>query len=132
MRMILRSLPLLAMSALVLAACGSNESSPGDGPKVGSERTVKASTPTPIGCLERAGLEDAEQRDEDLWRAHIPGDALLVRIERMASNAEARQAVEAATGVQASQAGPYAVFGGLKEADGGENVRLVAACLGAN
>ena len=100
-------------------------------------------TTDPVKCLRDLGLSDAEQRDSDLWRAFNTTPFYGIRVALLPTDAEARQAVQAAVDVYAARAGRYAVLGPLKPgvegaeldtsdegASASNQVQAVATCLG--
>ena len=120
---------LLALT-LSIAACGDeSEDEPADEPahEEPQEQPEKASEPDPLSCLEDADLSDVEARGKNFWRGSNP-DATLVRVEKFASKAEAREAVELADVVASEQAGAYGVFGPVLDKDTGSTA-AVARCL---
>ena len=94
------------------------------------EAATKPDKPTPLGCLEDAGLDRPEKRASDFWRGTDPNDGTLVRVSKFGSRREVAAAVADATDVHAEKGGRYAVFGAFKDGgNDGSNVRLVATCL---
>jgi hypothetical protein len=114
----------VVLVASALTACGGDDDGDGESPKPAAETS---SAPTPIGCLEKAGLENPEQRAPGLWRATAPVGGLIL-VERMPSPADARQAEREADLVVSESAGRYFVHGPVLDADDGSTA-AVAACL---
>jgi hypothetical protein len=130
--MLRRSSALLAALVLAMAACGddpdegSSASNDADGHAERQEAAAPAK-PTPESCLESAGLDPVEKRTPTFWRG-FHGQGYLIRVERFASRREAKEAVQLATVVAAAQAGPFGVFGPIKDRDDG-STGAVARCL---
>ena len=87
-----------------------------------------SSPPGPDVCLLRAGASNVEHPEAAFWRAILDGGGLL-RIEKFASAAEARDAVKQAVDIDAKNAGRYAVLGTMKGTGSKEPVGTAADCL---
>ena len=139
---------VLVVAAVVLAVfvIGVLASQSQDDDEAGGAATETTGAPAatdPVKCLRDLGLSDAEQRDTDLWRAFNTTPFYGIRVALLPTDAEARQAVQAAVDVYAARAGRYAVFGPLKPgvegaeldtsdegASASNQVQAVATCLG--
>jgi hypothetical protein len=124
----------LVMAVFTFAACGGEEKETSDQRTTPTETTTptkpaETSPAGPLECLEEAELENAEQRDSDLWRGTDPSDGTLVIVDRMTSAADATQAVRDADLVWSASAGRYFVHGAFREAGDSAKVEAVAQCL---
>lgn len=129
---------VLIVGALTLAGCGDDEADSSQTTTAAEATTTEpaetappaeAAPADPLSCLEEAGLEDAEQRDANLWRGTDPDDASLVIVDRMELAAAAARAVREADLVWSASAGRYFVHGASRESGDGEKVDEVADCL---
>jgi hypothetical protein len=132
----MRSIRVALLLSVVLGACGDGG---GEAPEAATTPTPTATPtatatarpqrPTPLECLDEAGLMEPERRGSTTWRGFDPNDGTIVLVERYGSAGEALEAVRLASAVHADAAGRYGVTGALKRANSGATVRDVAACL---
>ena len=89
----------------------------------------KRSSP-PLDCLDSAGLEQVEKRSGDTWRGFDTVNGGLIVVQRLQSEAAARDAEQAADLVGSLSTGPYLITG---PTGGGEQrgsvLYLVTTCL---
>ena len=101
---------VVGFSIIGAITSGSDDDTMGTRATPATEAEVAAGDP--MTCLEDAGLSTVALRDDDLLRGLTPSYGIYVHV--LASEAEARQAVEDAVDVYAAQSGTYAVTGPLK------------------
>ncbi|MDQ3678624.1 MAG: hypothetical protein M3401_17805 [Actinomycetota bacterium] len=69
-----------------------------------------------------------ERRDATLWRGFLDGGGGL-RVKKFGSKSEAKEVVDMAVDIDATNAGRYAVLGTLKGQGSKQSVETVADCL---
>ena len=126
MRSLLVSVALVAVTTLPVAACGEDDTD-NSGARAPAPAEKAGAAPTPMSCLEEV-VVNAERRDKNLWRGGLGQGGNMVLVDKLASKAEAREAVAAADLVVSEAVGRYFVHGPALDADDGSTT-AVAACL---
>jgi hypothetical protein len=127
-RVTMRAVLAVAAAAVSLSGCEEEETGGGSGaPAEDAPAEERAAKPTPISCLEEAGLSGVQQRAKNLWRG-FTSEGTVVLVDKLESKAEVRRAVRQADLVVSEAVGRFFVHGPLLDADDGSTA-AVAACL---